>query len=408
MPGKVAYVMSRFPHLPETFILREMIALEAAGQPVALYPLMVQRQSMVHPDAVAWVPRAVPLPFVSLGVIGANVRQFVRQPGRYLRALATVLRENWAERKMFVRAVALWPKAVYAATLMQQDHVVHVHAHYATHPAMLAWVVNALTGISYSLTVHAHDIFVHKAMLAEKLRSAAFVVGISEFNRRYLADVVGPWVLGKIDVIHCGIEPARYAGKPAVPRDRFEIITTGSLQPYKGQRHLVDACALLRDRGIPFRCRVIGGGELEGDLRERIAAHGLEAQVVLLGPRTQDEVTELLKTAHCYAQPSVITDTGKMEGIPVSIMEAFASGLPVVASDLSGIPELVRPSETGYLVPPGDAGALADALAAVWADLDAANALAEAGRALVAQEFDLSHNVRELADRFAVLIQSHG
>ncbi len=407
MTRRVAYIMSRFPHLPETFILREMIALEHLGWQVLLFPLIFQRQAVVHPQARPWMQRAWRKPLFSAEMLWANVQEMARQPFRYVRVLGQVLWGNRTSPKFFVRALVLWPKAVTMARVFRAQGVQHVHAHYATHPALAAWVVHQLTGISYSVTVHAHDIFVEHAMLETKLRPARFIAAISEFNRRYLVDLLGAWIAPQIEVVHCGIDPAAYAD--ALPSwqagERFEIVHTGSLQPYKGQRYLIEACARLKARRVPFRCRLIGGGELEADLRSLIRRLGLEEQVLLLGARTQDEVSALLAEAHCYVQPSVVTPSGKMEGIPVALMEAMASGLPVVATAISGIPELVRPNQTGYLVPSEDADSLADALEHVYRHPREAQSRAQAGRTLVLKEFALHTNVEKLAALFQEAVQ---
>ncbi len=402
--------MSRFPHLPETFILREMVALESRGWQVLLYPLIFQRQEVVHPEARPWMERAWKAGFLSPKILSDNLAFVLRFPRRYLGTLGRALWGNRSSPKFLLRAIALWPKSVSLAREMASQQVPHIHAHYATHPALSAWIVSRLTGIPYSVTVHAHDIFVCHAMLETKLRHAAFIVAISEFNRRYLETLFGDWVAAKTHVVHCGIDPARYAGEIRQwhSGERFEIIHTGSLQPYKGQRYLIEACALLQKRGIPFRCRLTGGGELEADLMRRIRALRLEKRVFLLGAKTQDEVAALLAESHCYVQPSVVTPSGKMEGIPVALMEAMASGLPVVATEISGIPELVRPEETGWLVPEKDAGALADALEWVyWHPAEAARR-AEAGRALVWREFTLQKNVDDLTTLFAASVEVSG
>ena len=405
MAPKIAYLMSRFPHLPETFILREMIALEEYGYEIALYPLIFQQQSVIHAEAQAWLPRVRHIPFVSPQILSANGRVLVQKPAGYARLWGQVIKKNLNSRKFLLRALALFPKAVYAARQMQQEGVAHIHAHYATHPALVAWLIHRLTGISYSVTVHAHDIFVETAMLATKLKEAAFIAAISEYNRTYLAEVVGPWVTEKTHIVHCGIVPDHYEPVPKPdPKERFELISIGSLQPYKGQQHLVDACAQLRERGTPFRCRIIGEGELRLELERQIANARLETQVQLLGSKTQSEVAELLAEAHCYVQPSIITPAGKMEGIPVSLMEALACCLPVVATNLSGVPELVRPQETGSLAPPNDAEALADAIECIYADYEHALQLAENGRQLVLQEFNLQSNVKHLSHLFDQLI----
>ena len=407
--SKIAYIMSRFPHLPETFILREMNQMQALGWDVALYPLILQDQPVVHPEAQDWVARAHQLPFLSAAVLAANLRTLVRQPVRYLGLWAKAVRHNVKSPNLLVRALALLPKAVYAAEQMTAENIRHIHAHYATHPAFVAWAIHQLTGISYSITVHAHDIFVRTAMLGTKLQEAEFVVAISEFNREYLAQKLGDWVREKIHIVHCGIIPETYAAQTRrwVAGERLELLNIGSLQPYKGQKYLVEACALLKAQGIPFRCRIIGGStEVKGDLEARIAQHGLQEHVFLLGGKTQQEVAELLAEAHCYVQPSIITPAGKMEGIPVALMEAMAAELPAVATAISGVPELVRPQETGYLVPAEDVTALADTLAHIYHHPEEAAQLAKNGRALVLTEFELRANVEQLSQLFTRLL--HG
>jgi glycosyltransferase involved in cell wall biosynthesis len=404
MTAKIAYIMSRFPHLSETFILREMNELERHGWDIALYPLILQEQEIVHPEAESWLSRVRHVPYLSGQVLKANAKAWAQHPFRSLSLWGRTLGENVRSPNFLMRATALLPKAFEMARLMQEEGITHIHAHYATHPALVAWLIHRLTGISYSITVHAHDIFVEQAMLATKLRDATFIAAISEYNREYLAKVVGPWVRKKTHIVHCGVVLEHYQARSteAMPQDgeRFELISTGSLQPYKGHAYLIGACALLRERGIALRCRIIGEGKERPALEQMISQTGLEDVVELLGAQPQQEVARLLSTAHCYVQPSVITPSGKMEGIPVSLMEALACGLPVVATKLSGIPELVQHNKTGYLVKPADATALANALTKLYNNPTSATQLAQEGRALVAREFELSRNVQQLAELF--------
>jgi len=170
----------------------------------------------------------------------------------------------------------------------------------------------------------------------------------------------------------------------------------------------LEACVQLREWGIPFRCRIIGEGDERSTLKRFIETNDLRDDVQLLGALPQEKVAELLPTAHCYVQPSVVTSDGKMEGIPVALMEALASGLPVVATRISGIPELIRSGETGLLVPPEDVETLASALKEIFQNKGFAAEMAMAGRNLVLDEFDLDKNVELLAARFQQVIVSNG
>jgi colanic acid/amylovoran biosynthesis glycosyltransferase len=403
MPSRIAYIVSRFPHLPETFILREMIHLERLGWEVELYPLILQHEEVIHEEALPWLERAHSVPWFSLSLLQANARCFLKQPRQYASLLMRVIRENFGSLKFLARALLLFPRAIWMADDFTKRGIDHIHAHYATHPALVAWLINQLTGIPYSVTVHAHDIFVDKTMLATKLHDSLFISSISEFNRKYLVDLLGPWVLDKTQIVRMGIDPSYYQnGKKAQSglSRSLEILSVGSLQPYKGHIYLVQACALLKQRAIPFHCRIAGGGDLRDLLERTIQENQLDGQVELLGPRTQAEISSLLRTANCYVQPSVITSTGKMEGIPVALMEAMVSRVPVVATSISGVPELVRPGETGWLVPPEDVTALADTLTEIHASPAEADRRAELGRQWVMEEFEISSNVRKLATLF--------
>ena len=407
MPAKIAYILSRFPKISETFILREINTLEDQDWEISLYPLILEKQAVVHPEAKPWLEKLHYFPWISVDVARANIRTFWRAPFAYLKLWGRTMLGNGSNFKFLVRAFLIFPKAVRMAEEMQQGAIQHIHAHFATHPALTAWIINQLTGISYSVTTHAHDIYVTQTMLKEKMQAATFIITISEFNRIFLIKHIGKTIEEKINIIHCGIEPTFYAGTPSLPSDDvFYIKSIGSLQDYKGMRYLITACALLVEKGIPLHCEIIGEGEERSHLEALIKEKNLEKVVHLAGAKTQKEVARTLKSANCYVQPSVITKTGKMEGIPVSIMEALGSGLPVVASDISGISELVQSGKTGYLVPERVPEQLAETLAYIFQHPEEALKFAQNGQELVAQEYNLNKNSARVAFLFERFLNS--
>ncbi|MCS6840390.1 MAG: glycosyltransferase [Roseiflexus sp.] len=400
-PRTVAYTMSRFPKLTETFILIEMLELERQGVRIEIFPLIRERASVWHAEAQAMVERAHYCRLLSRPTLEAQIYWLMRRPAAYLRAWWRAVRGNLSSPKFLSRALIVVPKAAYAARRMVDLEVDHLHAHYATHPALFAYVVHLLTGIPYSFTVHAHDLYVERPMLGEKVAAASFVVAISEFNRRMLIDLYGSIAAERVVVVHCGIDPTLF--RPREQRnasDVFTIVCVASLAGYKGQRYLIDACAMLRDRRIPFRCLLIGEGEDRPRLEAQIRSLGLEQQVILMGALPRQRVSEVVREADVMALPSVVMPNGKMEGIPVALMEALASEIPVVATSISGIPELVRDGETGLLTPQRNAAALADALERLYADRDLGRRLAAAGRQLVLQEFNLERSAAQLRALF--------
>ena len=289
---------------------------------------------------------------------------------------------------------------------MKKNGIQHMHAHYATHPALAAWTIHQLTGIPYSVTMHAHDIFVNQTMLFPKLNDAEFIISISEFNKKFVTRILGDSLADKIKVVHCGVFPEKYS---PTSRDRtsqlFKIISIGSLQPYKGQKYLIEACSILQQRNLSFVCQIAGSGELASQLAEQIRSLHLDLVVELLGPKTEEEIAVLLHQADCYVQPSIITAAGKMEGIPVSLMEAMICEVPVVATSISGIPELVLDGETGYLVAPENSAALADAIEKVICNPITAKQIASKGKTLVFSQFNLHVNGRVLSSLFQNSIQ---
>lgn len=405
--GKIAYLMSRFPHLPETFILREMLELVRIGWEIEIYPLIVQNPSVIHPQVETLIDRVHRMDLVSARMVESNLKMLLKRPGTYISTAWRSLWENRFSLKFLLRACVIFPKSVMMAESMQEQGIQHVHAHYATHPALAAWIIHRLTGIPYSITCHAHDIFVEKSMLRTKASAAAFLVAISEFNRRFLTDRLGEEFREKIQVIRCGIFPEDYhEARRERQAGKFIIISTGSLQPYKGQRFLIEACALLKARQISFRCLIIGGGDLFADLSRQITASGLADYVEILGSRTQEDVSQLLSLADCYVQPSIIMPDGKMEGIPIGLMEAMISGLPVIATRISGIPELVLDDRCGLLVPPEDPGALACAIEKYHRHPDTAEQFARKAKEHVGQEYDLHKNICALSTAFMHMVQT--
>lgn len=397
----VAYVMSRFPKLTETFVLAELDAMDRAGVRIELHPLLHQTGEPVQPAAARWVERAHYLPFLSPAILRTQWRflRDRRRRRRYLAAFFDMIRGTWRSPNFLLGGLGIFPKVAHASLAMVDEGVDHVHCHFANHPALAGWLIHRLVGIPYSFTAHGSDLHVDRTMLPTKVAEAAFVVTISSDNRRAIESAAGDAADGKVDVIHCGIDPAAFHPASRSGSARLRIVAVGTLHEVKGQVHLIDACRLLAERDVAFSCRFIGDGPDRAALTDRIEAAGLADRVTLAGRLTSDEVAVTLAESDVLVAPSVPTRSGKREGIPVVLMEAMGSGLPVVASRLSGIPELVTDDVDGILVPPGDPAALADALARLAADSDLRGRLGAAGRETVLRDFDVDRNAATLASR---------
>lgn len=420
--GAIGVVVSRFPTVTETFILREIREMERQGQPVRLVPLLRDDPPVVHDDARPWIGRAHFTPFLSWEILESNREALFADPRKYLSVLAALVRGMAGSPGFLIRSLALFPKAVHLARRLEREGIRHVHAHFATHPLTVAWIMSRLSTLSFSVTAHAHDIFVDRTFLGEKLGAASFVRVISDFNRRYLLSMLPELDADKVRVVHTGVDVARYADGPSAPsgsgrgdpparreaggeveRASPLVLTVASLRPYKGLPVLLDACRHLRDSGVDVRVEVAGDGPLREELERRAARAGLADRIRFLGAVPERRVPELLSRASIFVLPSVPQEDGQMEGIPVALMEAMAAELPVVTSELSGIPELVEHGVTGILLMPGDAEALARAVRSLLEAPDRARALGRRGREKVREDFAIDRCVARLVE----LLQDH-
>jgi glycosyltransferase involved in cell wall biosynthesis len=400
--------MSRFPKLTETFILYEILAMEARGTPVAVYPLLREKAEVRHPEVDRVMMRVRFFPFVSWPIVAANARFLLERPLAYGRTIAEALWHTRKSRNFFVGALGIIPKVVRFAYEMERAGIEHVHAHFATHPALAAFIIHRLTGIPYSFTAHGSDLHVDRTMLPRKVDSAAFVVTVSEFNKNVIVEECGEPSRGKVRVVHCGVDPEVFAPRRTDAsraasdggEKPLQILCVGSFEEVKGHRFLLEACARLKETGVPFECHFVGEGPLRPEVEKQISSSGLAELVRVHGGLPRGEVLRLLGQAEVMVLPSVPTRDGKREGIPVALMEGMACGLPVVSSRLSGIPELVEDGVSGLLVEPRDSLRLAEALASLARDPNLRAKMGRAGREKVLSEFDLRANAEKLTALF--------
>jgi len=398
---KVAYIMSRFPKLTETFVLYEILQLEELGFTVEIYPLLREHPRVLHPEAERLVQRAHYGPFLSLAVLRAQWRFLRRRPSLYWQTLWAVLRGTFGSANFFFGALAIFPKAVWFAEQVERQGVAHVHAHFANHPTVAAFIVHRLTGIPFSFTAHGSDLHVERRMLKQKVEAAAFVVTVSDYNSKLIVSECGQQARNKVRVIHCGVDSRVFPAPVRLGRrGRPRILCVASFEEVKGHTYLIESCRLLRERGVEFECHLVGEGPLRADVEAQVAEAGLGSQVHLHGGRPRPEVARMMAGADILVLPSVPTRKGKREGIPVVLMEGMASGLPVVASALSGIPELVESDRTGLLVPPRDSVRLADALQRLLRDPKLRLQMGRRGQRKVLRDFNLQTNVAALSKLF--------
>lgn len=394
---RVGYVLKMYPRFSETFVVTEILALERQGADLDIFSLRSPVDGRFHE---------------SLARVRAPV-SYLSSPGRPLdlwEAMAacrllhpTGVVDNLDE--ILAAPPGEAHQALVLATLVPERGLTHLHAHFGSVAAAVARLTARIAGITYSLTLHAKDIFhddVDRGALAARLRDAALAVTVSDFNERYLRTQYGD-ATRTLERIYNGIDLEAFS--PARPLERPRVVVgVGRLVAKKGFDHLVDAVALLHRQGRTMRLELVGGGVEEPALRTRVSDLGLAGLVTFHGPLTQAETREIIRGAAVLAAPCVVGVDGNRDGLPTVILESLALGTPVVATPVTGIPEAIIHGRTGLLVPEADPASLADALASLADDPGLRCALADAGRAHVQEHFDATTNGRilyEALDRLA-------
>jgi glycosyltransferase involved in cell wall biosynthesis len=397
-------VSSQFPEPNETFVVREVGELRRRGFAVTVFSLRPPA-NILDPEARALMPLVVYPPGTPWRVLAEAWRTVRAAPGAALRTLAVGIRDTLAalpSPTLAAKQALMVPLALaYAGRLPAGGY--RLHAQFANVPTAVARMLAAFRGGRYSFTAHAWDIYVpeNRRQLPGRIGAADLVVTCTGYNREFLSGLArSPADAGKIVLAYHGLDLPAYDPNRARAPDL--VVGGASLTEQKGLRHLIAACALLRGRGRAVRCVLIGEGPERARIEAQIRALGLQDRVTLTGQLPHREVIRHLREAAVFAHPSVVERRGAMDGIPNTILEALAVQTPVVATRLSGIPEVVRDGETGLLVEPGDEDGLAAALARLLADAAFGQRLAAAGRTLVLDRFDLRRNVEQLAARFAV------
>jgi glycosyltransferase involved in cell wall biosynthesis len=396
----VGYVVSTWPRLSQTFVLTEIVALERSGVPLRIFSVKDPGGEPVHAKVAQVRAEVTYLSFRGSWrrIVRANLRLALELRWRYARALMHAIAYGR------VGVVRRFFQAVYLAHLLRREPVEHLHAHFATAPTLLAMFASELTGIPYTFTAHARDIYVdtQRKLLRKQIEQARAVVTVSQYNRRYLKEQICPLSSGKVHCIYNGLDLADFDFRwprtvnPGPP----VILSVARLIPKKGLEDLIEAAAILKQLGRAFTVEIIGNGPLRNELETRVKELGLDDCVEFKGSQPQESVSLAYQQASIFALPCVVTEDGDRDGIPTVVLEAMASGVPVVSTPISGIPELIESSRDGILVPPNSPLLLAEALDRLLSDSQLRDRLAQAARAKIESRFLVERSSSQLLNLF--------
>lgn len=400
----VAYIIHQHPSLRTTFIRREIDALRAKGLSVEVFSLRPCDTASLKGDAEALAhmesTHYLPIHPLASAYVWATLRESFRSPRKILRNLFLALEPGAGSISRWQHSFHVWRAAWLAQKLRTMGNCRHLHAHFSGSSTTTALAAARLLGISFSFTSHTS---MDPTPLVQ-LKEARFVASISEYDRQRLLETVPAEereaIRQKIHIIHCGIPLARWPFTPhywdgTVKDATPTILSVGAVEEKKGHDILLQACRLLRDQGVRFRCRIVGG-YAGMDLRPFVEKLELQDTVILLGALPQEAVKEELLNCDIFALACRRTSTGNSDGIPVALMEPMAIGRLVVSTRVAGVPELVIDGQTGFLAEPGDPVSLAKKLRMVIEDNAGLNEILRRARQHIENDFDTDQEVAKL------------
>jgi colanic acid/amylovoran biosynthesis glycosyltransferase len=394
----LAYLINQYPQASQSFIRREIAALERLGVRVERFTLRRWPTALVDPGDQAEKSRTrAVLETGKLSILAAVVVTLMTRPIRFLRTMRLALRVARPSGRGRTLHLIYLAEACVLLRWLRQCGAEHLHAHFGTNSTTVAMLCQSLGGPSFSFTAHGPEEFDSPIglSLGEKICRARFVVAVSDFGRSQLYRWCPPRDWPKVHIVRCGVD-SDFLSRPTIPvPEAPRLVCVGRLTEQKGQLLLIAAAARLRADGHALELRLVGDGEMRGEIEREIERLGLIASVKILGWLSNDQVRMEIEAARAMVLPSFA------EGLPVVIMEALALGRPVISTYVAGIPELVQETDCGWLVPAGAVDALAGAMQFVLhASPERLTQMGAAGRARVLRDHDVDINATRLLQLF--------
>ena len=407
-PLKTAYILLWFPKPSETFIFREVVTLQAMGLDLSVYTLYGPASGSLSPEMKAW-----PGPVERLGT--PHIRRIPESIAYWKKRRPDLVRRIF--RNFFLRRHSglektgenLWAFACAfeLARRFERAGIEHIHAPWAGGPATAAWIASRLTGIPFSFTARAWDIYPPDVWIGDKIRDAA--LARSETGRGVdVLDSFAPGFRSKLFLTYNGVPLSAPELSPVAMAPPYHLLALGRFVGKKGYEYLLRACAMLAAEGFDFQLTLAGDGPRRRSLKRLCNRLNLDGRVSFPGFVSYDQVPELFRRADVFVMPSVVHLSGDRDGIPLVLMEALVHRVPVVATQVSGIPELIENDRTGLLIPQKDQKAIADSIKTLCADRGHALELAETGRQKILDTFDPGRNYRRVYELYERLSRPTG
>lgn len=401
---RIAYYLWHFPVLSQTFIQREIGALRKSGLHVEVFSDAPENVELLNENAKSLIGNTFYLSRSGEKTLLSKKRHFfLKNPLLYINLFLYVVFHKYDKHKSFKEDAAVFSKALYLAGVLKDHDISHIHSPWADRCAFIALVASKLAGVSYSVQGRAHDIHrkTYLYAFAEKFENAEFVITNTKYNKAYLESSLKGRNVRMINTIYNGLNLAEFIPDHEQENisKEIRIISVARLIEQKGLVYLLKACKILKERGYSFRCEIIGGPEEPLYINYYLALKkmhrrlGLEESVFFLGAQSFDKILEGYRNAHIFVLPCVISEDGSRDISPNSLIEAMAMKLPVVSTNVTGIPEILEDGVSGILVPPNDESALAGAIVKLIENDNLRKELGKNARKRVEERFDIAKNI---------------
>ncbi len=402
----LGYILKGYPRISETFISNEILLLEKMGFTLRLFPMRKPRESFCHASVkeiqakVNYLPTELFENFSTL--LCHNTFLAVKRPTNFLMALAGCRESTGGKGNLATLKHLMQGGYLVHNFLLKDPDIVHLHGHFAHSPTSVTLFASLLSGIPFSFTAHAKDIYTSaEKKLKRKIELAKFVTTCTAYNEKYLKRIVGRSATPVFRIYH-GIDISLFQRAKArvSPKEPYQIMTVARMTEKKGLPILYEALKILKKKGIVFRHTLIGDGDDRDAILQLISSPDLNSCCRWLGTRTHEEVIEQFGKSDAFVLPCRIAENGDRDGIPNVLVESLAMGVPALSTNISAIPEILLNGQTGLTVPPSQPDLLAEALLKILRDQDLRSTLIDNGRKFVESEFDNRKWVRKLGETF--------
>jgi glycosyltransferase involved in cell wall biosynthesis len=402
---RIAYITVKAPFgTQETFILTEILALKNAGADILILP-RDKSGELFHKEAAPLIKDTLSTPWLDVNVAKDFIKFICRKPLFFIRILYAIAFKARNIRIAFKNLI-VFPKAVSLSEDIKKASISHIHAHWASTPSTMAYIISRITGITWSFTAHRGDI-AENNIINKKCASASFVRAIDEEGRKDLTEIVGDSVLQrKILTLHMGVEVPENVKTPIISQEVFTVLCPANFVPKKGHRYLFESCKILSARGINFKCLISGDGPLGDELKGMVEGLPIGCNIEFLGRLPHEQLLGLYAEGRVdvVVLPSIVTGDDVREGIPVALMEAMSYGIPVISTRTGGIPELLGDG-SGIMVEEKNAESLTGAIEKLINDPDYYALTGMRGRKKIERDFNLSLISKRLLGLFSTGIQ---